>query len=76
MPAQTFGLFDSLGSLSVGKLADVVVYPPQVDILSSLEKSEELLYVVRGGRVWAADTLEEVWPVKGRTLDLPPISAD
>lgn len=76
MPAQTLGIFESVGSLSVGKLADVVIYPPQTDILSSLDASEHLLYVVRGGRVRDSNTLEEVWPEPGKTLVLPPISAD
>lgn len=76
MPAQALGIFDSLGSLSAGKLADVVVYPPGVDMLAGLDRSEELRYVVRGGRVWRGDTLEEVWPVAGRRLVLPPINAD
>ncbi|EJD43843.1 hypothetical protein AURDEDRAFT_145360 [Auricularia subglabra TFB-10046 SS5] len=76
MPAQALGVFAALGSLSVGKLADVVVYAPDVDILAGLDRSEDLRYVVRGGRVWRADTLEEVWPVQGRRLVLPPINAD
>ncbi|KZV91506.1 hypothetical protein EXIGLDRAFT_676059 [Exidia glandulosa HHB12029] len=80
MAAQTMGIFESVGSLSVGKLGDLVVYPPDIDILSSLDRSEHLLYhllyVIRGGRVWTAETLEEFWPVKGRKLRLPPFNAD
>jgi len=76
MPAQHLGLFDAIGSLEVGKLADLVVYPPEVDILASLNRSEDILYVIRGGRVRLGETLEEVWPVKGRKLDLPVLSAD
>lgn len=76
MPAQHLGLFDAIGSLEVGKLADLVVYPPEVDILASLNRSEEILYVIRGGRIRLGKTLEEVWPVKGRKLDLPVLSAD
>ncbi|KAH7094192.1 hypothetical protein BKA62DRAFT_644774 [Auriculariales sp. MPI-PUGE-AT-0066] len=76
MPARSLGLFDGVGSLETNKLADMVVYPPEVDVLSSLNHSERIRFVIRGGRVRRGDTLEEVWPVEGRMLDLPVLSAD
>ncbi|KAL0576197.1 hypothetical protein V5O48_005764 [Marasmius crinis-equi] len=75
--AQTFGLFGSLGSLTKGKLADFLVYPAGVNLLDGpIDQTRQLKYVVRGGRVWNADTMEEAWPVKGRKQVLPPFNAE
>lgn len=38
--------------------------------------STEIQYVVLSGRVYDAETLDEVWPVKGRKLESLPLSAD
>ncbi|THH31545.1 hypothetical protein EUX98_g2661 [Antrodiella citrinella] len=56
--AKTLGIYESLGSLTPGKLADFLVYPPGVDLLNGdIKASRELKYVVRGGRVWDATTM-------------------
>jgi hypothetical protein len=63
--------------LSHGKLADFLVFPPGFDILTDdIRGTRNLVYVVRGGRVWHAQTMEEVWPVKGRRQSMPPFNAD
>lgn len=71
-------MFSSLGSLSRGKLADFLIYPPNVDLLSGdiRLKTPQLQYVARGGRIWEADTMVEFWPVKGRKQDMPIINAE
>lgn len=70
-------MFPSLGSLSEGKLADYLIYPPGVDLLSEdISRSRELTHVARGGRLWDASTMEEVWPVKGRRQEMPPFNAE
>ncbi|EKM83071.1 hypothetical protein AGABI1DRAFT_118462 [Agaricus bisporus var. burnettii JB137-S8] len=75
--AQTLGMFSSLGSLSAGKLADYLIYPSGVDLLNEgIDSSLELTHVARGGRLWDASTMEEVWPVKGRKQELPPLNAE
>lgn len=74
--ALSLGLFSSLGSLSPGKLADFLIYPPGVDLVAPELPSTEIQYVVLSGRVYDAQTLEEVWPVKGRKLERLPLSAD
>ncbi|KAF7356578.1 Amidohydro-rel domain-containing protein [Mycena venus] len=75
--AITLGLFPSLGSLSKGKLADLIVYPPGVDLLEGdISQTRELLLVARGGRFWDANSMEEVWPLKGKKQVLPPINAE
>ena len=75
--AWTLGLDSSIGSLSNGKLADFVVYPPGVDLLADhITASLKIKYVARGGRIWDAETMVEEWPVKGRRPAMPPINAD
>ncbi|KAG6865662.1 hypothetical protein C0991_000432 [Blastosporella zonata] len=65
--AKTLGLYGSLGTLSANKLADLLVYPPGVDILSGdISSTRDIRYVARGGRIWDATTMEEVWPLKGK----------
>lgn len=66
-----------MGSLTPGKLADFVVYPPGFDLLhGDIRNTRDIRYVVRGGRVWEAETMTEVWPVKGRKQSKPPINAE
>ncbi|KAK0210254.1 hypothetical protein DFS33DRAFT_1378240 [Desarmillaria ectypa] len=75
--AITFGLFSSVGSLSTGKLADFLVYPPDIDLLDGpIQGTRELIYVARGGRIWEAHTMTEQWPVKGRIQTMPPYNPD
>ena len=75
--AKTLGIYESLGSLTPGKLADFLIYPPGVDLLNGdISGTRKLEYVVRGGRVWDASTMEEVWPVKGRREPMPPLNPE
>lgn len=73
--AVTLGLYSSLGSLTPGKLADFVVYKPDVELLGGpIVNTQEIRWVVRGGRVWDADNMTELWPVTGRKATMPPIN--
>ncbi|THH26782.1 hypothetical protein EUX98_g7410 [Antrodiella citrinella] len=75
--AKTLGIYESLGSLTPGKLADFLVYPPGVDLLNGdIKATRDLKYVVRGGRVWDATTMSEVWPVKGQKGTIPPLNPE
>jgi cytosine/adenosine deaminase-related metal-dependent hydrolase len=76
--AKTLGLFSSLGSLSPGKLADFLIFPPEVDLLSGQisNKTLQILFVARGGRIWEASTMVEFWPVSGRKQVMPILNAD
>lgn len=75
--AITLGIDSSIGSITEGKLADFLVYPPGVNLLTDdIRATRNLKYVVRGGRVWDADTMVEEWPVKGRKAVMPIINAD
>ncbi|KAJ8474259.1 hypothetical protein ONZ45_g16009 [Pleurotus djamor] len=75
--AETLGLHKSIGTLTPGKLADFLVFQPGADILhGDISQTQQLKFVARGGRLWEASTMEEVWPVKGRKQTIPPINAD
>jgi cytosine/adenosine deaminase-related metal-dependent hydrolase len=76
--AKTLGIFPSLGSLTSGKLADFIVYPPGIDLLEGnvSHKTLELRLVARGGRIWDAEMMVEVWPVKGRKQGMPVFNAE
>ena len=75
--AITLGLYDSIGSLSPGKLADFLIFAPGVDLLhGDISGTRALRYVTRGGRMWEAETMTEVWPLAGKKQMMPPINAD
>lgn len=60
--ARSLGLDGDLGSLEVGKLADILVL--EKDPLEDLRNTNSLTHVIKNGRVYLADTLDEVWPVE------------
>ncbi|KAF9068356.1 hypothetical protein BDP27DRAFT_1327507 [Rhodocollybia butyracea] len=73
--AYTLGILPSVGTLSSGKLADFLIYTPGVDLLHGpIEGTTNLKYVARGGRIWDAYTMTEVWPVAGRKHTMPPFN--
>ncbi|THG95346.1 hypothetical protein EW026_g6293 [Hermanssonia centrifuga] len=75
--AKTLGIFSSVGSLTPGKLADFLIFPPGFDLLEGdIRKTRNIRHVVRGGRVWDAETMVEVWPVKGRKAAMPPLNPE
>ncbi len=63
--AEAIGLAQDVGSLEVGKMADILVMDG--DPLTNIRNTNTLRYVVKGGRVYEAGTLNEVWPT-ARTL--------
>lgn len=70
-------MFQSLGSLSPGKLADFLIYMPGVDLLEGdIANTRKLRFVARGSRVWDASTMMEVWPVKGRKQVVAPLNPE
>lgn len=58
--AEMLGMDADLGSIEVGKLADLVVL--NSNPLDDICNSADLALVMRGGVLYETDTLDEVWP--------------
>ena len=65
--AEMIGVAEDIGTITPGKLADLVVL--DADPLTDIRHSDDIVYVVKNGEVFAGDTLDRVWPV---SEPLPP----
>jgi Tol biopolymer transport system component/imidazolonepropionase-like amidohydrolase len=60
--AYFLGVPDDLGTLEVGKLADFLVL--NSNPLEDIRNTTDIQYVMQGGILYKADTLDEVWPAQ------------
>jgi len=58
--AHFLGLEQELGSITVGKLADLVILDSNP--LEDIRKTIDIRYVMKAGRLRDARTLDEIWP--------------
>jgi imidazolonepropionase-like amidohydrolase len=65
--AEAIGLGKDLGSLEVGKLADLQVLDRNP--LTDIKNTNSVRFVMKNGRLYDGNTLDEVWP---RAKALPP----
>lgn len=57
-PAQTLGLDSQLGSLTAGKLADMIVIDG--DVTKDIRLSDKVIFTMINGRLYDADTMNEI----------------
>ncbi len=58
--AEIIGVAQDIGTVEAGKLADLVVL--NSDPMDNIRNTADLALVVKGGEVFEADTLNQVWP--------------
>ncbi len=58
--AHALGMEHDLGSLEPGKLADLMVL--DANPLEDVHNTEKIRYVMKNGRLYEGDTLNEIWP--------------
>ena len=64
MGAEAIGLADDVGTLSAGRLADLVVL--DANPLDDIRNTNRIRHVMKNGRLYNADTLDEIWPRQRR----------
>ena len=78
--AKYLGLDGDIGSLEVGKLADILVIESGADPTQKIRDSQKIQYTIANGRIFEAATMNEMggpeapeffWELSGQGLSFP-----